>query len=103
MLFTTRQFGSGRVGPWVLALRGGLRNSVFPAEEKYELIAASRSFDDLKRLLNGEQSDLLCAVENAEKLRSRDDFNGMVIVGAAKRVGIEVLSFDKKMREKVGE
>ena len=58
--------------------------------------------DPKLHLLNDEQSDLLYAVENAEKVKSCDDFNDMVIIGAAKRMGMEVISFDRKMREKVG-
>jgi hypothetical protein len=35
-------------------------------------------------------------------VKSYDDFNGMVIMGTANRTGMEVISFDRKMREKVG-
>jgi len=48
------------------------------------------------QLLNGEQSNLLYAAENAEKVRSCGDFNDVVIIGAAKRMGMEAIGFDRK-------
>ena len=50
--------------------------------------------------IDGFISDLLYAAQNAEKVRSYYDFNGVVIIGTAKRMGMEAISFDRKMIEK---
>ena len=109
VMFKDHAFHNEAIREWG-ALDAGYLPFVAACEIAYFLLKNKMSLSPLQEvltdpklhLLNDEQSDLLYAVENAEKVKSYDDFNDMVIIGAAKRMGMEVISFDRKMREKVG-